>query len=30
MNLYGRLFPSLEEQLTEALDELGRRAAGDR
>lgn len=30
MNLYGHLFPSLEEQLTEALDELGRRAAGDR
>lgn len=26
LNLYGHLFPSLEEHLTDALDELGRTA----
>ena len=26
LNLYGHLFPSLEEQITDALDELGRSA----
>ena len=29
LNLYGHLFPSLEEQLTDALDELGRAGQSD-